>query len=88
MFGFFNFPPIPLGYADQRLIDLEKKLAEARELLEAIVCTEGEDKGVILVDHESPTYYEPKVEAWVYKHEHFSPLGDALIKLHEKLKEK
>ena len=71
----------------ERILYLEKKLKEARELLETIVCTQGDDKGVILVDSESPTYYEPAVESMVYEHEYFSLLGGALIELHEKLKD-
>lgn len=90
MFGFFNFlhmPIIPVDNTEQRVLALEKKLAEARRLLEEIVIVEGEDKGVVLKDTESPTYYEPKVEGMVYIHQHFSQLGDALIELHETLKD-
>lgn len=90
MFGFFNFlhiPIIPVDNTEQRVLALEKQLAEARTLLEKIVVVDGQDKGVVLKDTESPTYYEHAVEGWVYKYQHFSQLGDALIELHEKLKQ-
>lgn len=56
-----------------------------RQKLEAIVCTEGCDRGVILLSSDGPTHTElvngKKVQ--VYDHENFSPLGDALIELHD-----
>jgi hypothetical protein len=65
---------------------LRAAIVKAREQLEAIVCTEGCDSGVILVSWESPTRYDNELRAQVYLHEHFSPLGDALIALHATLK--
>jgi len=68
------------------------KVAEATKLLETIVCTEGEDAGVILLSSDSPCHPEPDPRdpsktMQVYDHYNFSPLGDALVSLHKKLKE-
>lgn len=95
MFGFFDWMvTAPLAElilvkeSDKEKIQrLEAQLEEALTLLEEIVCVKEPDKGVVLVDHELLTYWCHEVKAWVYKHEHFSPLGEALIELHEKLKE-
>lgn len=66
---------------EERWHAAEKKLKSAREALKEIVCTVGEDRGVIFVDHESPTQYDAGLKCQVYLHENFSPLGDALISL-------
>lgn len=89
MFGFFDWAVKVQIEEDaaNRIYRLEEQIAEARVLLESIVCVKDPDKGVVLVDHESSTYWCQKRRAWVYKYEHFSPLGDALIELHEKLKD-
>ena len=89
MFGFFDWVEKVRQKVnnENRIYLLETQLKEARELLEAVVCTVEPDKGVVLVDHESATYWCHEANAWIYKHEHFSPLGDALIELHEKLKD-
>lgn len=90
MFGIFDWLTSGLAVVQtadaKRIAFLEKKIKEARELLEEIVIPEGPDKGVLLKDPNSETYYEPKVESLVYTHQHFSQMGDALIELHEKLK--
>tara|TARA_R110000868_G_scaffold14070_6_gene65625 strand:- start:1607 stop:1870 length:264 start_codon:yes stop_codon:yes gene_type:complete len=83
---------VELGWNDLaalkvKILSLEKQITEARELLEAIVCTKEPDIGIVLVSHESATYWCHDTKAWVYKHARFSPLGDALIQLHEKLLE-
>jgi len=57
-------------------------IRDARRLLERIVCTEGSDRGVVLLSNDSPTHYDPAAKGQVYDHENFSPLGDALIELH------
>lgn len=59
----------------------EKKLQAARKALENIVCTVGQDRGVILLDHEGRTQYDKDLNCQVYLCENFSPLGDALIDL-------
>ena len=64
----------------------EGELREALALLETIVCTEPPDDGVVLLSNDSPCHYDPEHKIQVYDHEHFSPLGDALIALHRKLK--
>ena len=79
----------------QRLLDekdaevkrLKQQLAEARECLEQIVLTEGQDRGLVLQDHESHTKYDEELKCHVYQCENFSPLGDALILLWEQLAE-
>lgn len=61
----------------------QQALIEIRELLESVVCTVGPDRGVILMSHEAPTFYDPELRCQVFKHAYFSPLGDALISLYE-----
>lgn len=61
--------------------EVSERIARIREKLKQIVCTEGDDRGVVLLSQESPTYYDEHLKAHVYKHLHFSPLGDALIEL-------
>lgn len=56
---------------------------EAIKKLEDIVCVNHPDDGVVYLSNDSPTYYSEKLKCRVYQHEHFSPLGDALIELHE-----
>lgn len=62
---------------------LTNQIAAIREQLETIVCTEGIDAGVVLLSHDGPTHFDPAVNMQVYDHEYFSPLGDALIALHD-----
>lgn len=85
---------------------LVQRLSSIKALLESAVCTEGCDKGVVMLSQDGPTHPEkikcpvchddPDVLACkrcggtgratiqVYDHEHFSPLGDALIAAWEK----
>lgn len=51
-----------------------------------IVVTEGIDKGVVLLSQEGPTHYDTELKVQVYDHENFSPLGDALIELHDMIR--
>jgi len=60
-------------------------LYELKRKLEEIVCTSGVDAGVIYKSTESPTYYDNELKCQVYKHEHFSELGDSLVKLSREL---
>lgn len=53
----------------------------SQNALDEIVISEGEDAGVILLSWDSSTYYDLEHKCQVYKHEHFSPLGDALVNL-------
>jgi hypothetical protein len=58
-------------------------MLQTKDRLGKIVCTEGDDKGVVLLSSDGPTKHDPKVNGQVYIHEHFSPLGDALIEAFE-----
>jgi hypothetical protein len=62
-----------------------EQLAEIRNRLEAIVCTDGCDRGVVLLSQDGPTHTEivNGRPAQVYDHVNFSPLGDALIELYD-----
>lgn len=62
---------------------LRKRLAMIRTKLESVVCTEDPDRGVVLLSQDGPTHTEIVAgkPLQVYNHEHFSPLGDALIEL-------
>ncbi len=62
---------------------LRKRLASAIEKLETIVVPDGVDAGVIWLSQESPTHYDAELKGQVYEHENFSPLGDALVELHQ-----
>jgi hypothetical protein len=61
--------------------DAERRLKAAREHLETAVCTEGIDKGVVMLSNHGPTHTETRDgrQVQVYDHDYFSPLGDALI---------
>lgn len=62
---------------------LTVQLATIRRKLEEIVCTLEPDKGVVMLSYEGPTHYDAELGCQVYDHENFSPLGDALIELHD-----
>ena len=68
-----------------RYRDAQARLARIRSMMEDIVCTQGIDKGIILVSDDAPTHREiiDGKTVVVYNHEYFSPLGDALIKVWE-----
>jgi hypothetical protein len=68
-------PPSPDSDVDR----LRKQLADVRAKLETIVCTKDPDMGVVLLSDDGPTVRDPETGFQTYKHEHFSPLGDALI---------
>ena len=70
--------------AIQHVLSGYKAMLDTRERLEKIVCTEGDDKGVVMLSNEGPTNFDPELNCQVYVHEHFSPLGDALIEAFEK----
>lgn len=63
---------------------LRRTIEAVRSKLEDIVCTEGEDAGVVLLSTEAP--YEPeRVNGIpVYQLEYFTPLGEALMDLYKK----
>lgn len=64
---------------------LREIIAAIRAKLEDIVCTEPIDRGVVLLSDDGPTHKEviDGQTVTVYDHEHFSPLGDALIEVWE-----
>jgi len=64
-----------------RIRSLEKLVADMREAIEQIVCTDEIDRGVILLSSEGPTHYDSKLQCLVYEREHFSELGDAMVLL-------
>lgn len=57
-------------------------LGKVRAAIGEIVCTGGEDAGVVYLSNEAPTDWDEKLGCAVYRHECFSPLGDALVALH------
>lgn len=61
---------------------LQDRLTQIREAIEKIAVTKGEDSGVILLSDESPTKWDEQRKVNVYRHEHFSPLGDAMVALY------
>lgn len=65
-------------------------IARVRELLGKIVVTEGCDAGVVLLSYDGPTHAEEYGgnKVTVYDHEYFSPLGDALMEIHQELEAK
>lgn len=69
--------------AERKARSLTEQLESARDHIETIVEPTGEDAGVILLSDDSPTRYDPNRKCQVYLHENFSPLGDALVLLHQ-----
>lgn len=63
------------------LRDALRMAGTSRAILEEIVCTEGEDTGLVLKDHSAPTEFDKELNCQVYVHEHFSELGDSLMHL-------
>lgn len=67
-----------------RMLDwCEERFLSIREKIEEAVCTEGCDKGVVMLSQDGPTHYDSELKCQVYDHEFFSPLGDALIAIHD-----
>lgn len=60
-------------------------LEKAQAQLEAIICVKEPDRGVVLLSNDGPTHWDEGAKCQVYDHENFSPLGDALIALHDSL---
>lgn len=65
--------------AKRQLID------KALAALEQIVCIVEPDRGVVLLSNYGPCHYDAEQKCQVYDHVNFSPLGDALIALHDLL---
>lgn len=72
-------------YCGEPLRRLVADLRDAINLLENIVCTKEPDRGVVMLSNEGRTHYDAARHCQVYDHENFSPLGDALIALHDRL---
>lgn len=64
---------------------LRSRQAAAEAVLHEIVCTEPPDDGVVLLSNDSPCDWDAEHKIYVYDHDHFSPLGDALMKLYRVL---
>lgn len=79
------YGPVHDGDLRPLLIEEIKSLAALRETakrkLREIVCVEEPDDGVILLSTDSPMRFDRTYRRDVYVHDHFSPLGDALIEL-------
>lgn len=69
-----------------QLAEATRRLAAAEGVLREIVCTEPPDDGVVLLSNDGPCHWDAERKIDVYDHEHFSPLGDALMKLYRTLK--
>lgn len=70
-----------LVYVLDRLTTAARRLSKIRGNLEEVVCTKEPDAGVVLLSQEGTTHKDHAGRN-VYDHEHFSPLGDALIEIH------
>ena len=70
-------------YDPARAKEAMESLMSIRKKLEEIVCVEGVDAGVVMLDVNGSTH--PEVcdgeTVQVYDNEYFSPLGDALMEL-------
>lgn len=68
-------------------LSVVRDLDNILEKLEKIVCHGGADAGIILISDDSPTHVEEYQgrQISVYDYEYFSPLGGALIDLHQSL---
>lgn len=80
-----RFGKTTLEMAEDDRDELRELLAECREDLAKIVELDGRDAGVILLSDESPTHWDDEAKCRVYDHDHFSPLGDALVALGKKM---
>lgn len=76
-----------IGHGEAEIERTEMKalaqLREIRDKLASIVCTEGCDKGVVMLSDDGPCHYDAALKCQVYDHDYFSPLGDALIEVWE-----
>jgi hypothetical protein len=74
----------------QESCEAPKLVARVREYTDRLgeaVISEGEDSGVIMLSHDAPTKYDATLGCHVYLHDHFSPLGDHLVRLHRDMVE-
>lgn len=80
-----NVAAIIRKHEHDREAELRRAIECAIADLEQIVCVTEPDDGVVLLDHQGTTHWDAEHKIQVYDCEHFSPLGDALIALHDKL---
>lgn len=87
--GLFNPELMEPEKVRQLVIDCRTKLKKYRESLAMIrskiedaVCTEGCDKGVVMLSQDGPVIYDEDLKIDIYVYEYFSPLGTALIEIH------
>ena len=67
--------------SERRLADLYEWEKQFKAAIQEIVCTEGEDAGVVLLSQEAPSTYDKERKCHVYELKYFSPLGNALMRL-------
>ena len=60
-------------------------LTDLRDQIAEIVIPDGIDAGVILLSDDSPSDYDEQQKCHVYRHQNFSPLGDALVSLWQRV---
>ncbi len=65
--------------------EIRDKIAAIKGQLDAIVCTEGEDAGVIMISDEATFHFDEAWQCQMYDNEFFTPLGDALVALWNEL---
>lgn len=75
-----------IDLVEESWLEANQRLIAIRKTLETAVCTEGCDKGVVLLDSHGTTHTEivDGRPGQVYDLQHFSPLGEALIAAWEK----
>ncbi len=61
----------------------EREVEALLTKLQTIVCHDGCDAGVVLLDQEGRTTWSDEHQCEVYDLEFFSPLGQALMELHQ-----
>ena len=71
----------PVGSVIRHVETLERTLSDVRKAIERIVCTEGEDAGVVLLSQDGVTHREviDGKTVHVYDLKYFSPLGEVLM---------
>lgn len=78
-------PDAPAFLVEELRLSRLTIINKAIQQLEKIVCVAKPDDGVVLLSNDGPSHYDEQLKGQVYDHEHFSPLGDALIELHQTL---
>lgn len=63
--------------------DLYARFNAIKAKVEEIVCTKGEDAGVVMLSNDAPATRVEGFDHPVYDLEYFSPLGEALIEVYK-----